>query len=67
MITHQVDGLLANVGDTQQLASNVLSLARDVELRNKLRENAYKTVKNFTVENMVTQTIKTYYEILGID
>lgn len=67
MITHQEDGLLANVGDTQQLASNVLSLARDVELRNKLRENAYKTVENFTVGNMVTQTIKTYYEILGID
>jgi len=65
MITHQMNGLLAPVGDIQQLASNVLRLACNAELRNMLKENAYITVKNFSVENMVTQTIKAYHEIPG--
>jgi glycosyltransferase involved in cell wall biosynthesis len=46
LIKHGENGLIYNNGDVNDLCNNVLSLAKDIDLREKVGRNAYLTIKD---------------------
>ena len=65
VITHGVHGLLVVPGDPLALASSVLRLLRDGDLRRRMgRAGADRIAWQFTVESMVAQTEDLYRELV---
>lgn len=65
-VEHRQTGLLADVGDAQTLAQQVLELLNDPELGRELGHQAkLKVIHEFSKENTATKTIKIYEQILA--
>jgi L-malate glycosyltransferase len=66
MVIHEQTGLLAAVGDYQNLGENIIRLINDATLRNILKNNAEKMVmEKFTRERTAAKTLEVYGEILN--
>jgi glycosyltransferase involved in cell wall biosynthesis len=66
IITHGVDGLLASVGDVQQLADHVLHLLADDALGRQLARSAQRTVSHrYTIEVVCARMASVYREVLS--
>lgn len=65
IINHNVNGLLAPIGDSRRLADHILSLIEDKEFRKKLTNNAIITVHNFSYQSMAAKTLSVYQDILN--
>lgn len=65
LITHKVNGLLAQPYNSQSLADNIEQLILDDDLRKSIIENAYNAlVEKFSIEEMVNQYSLFYTNIL---
>ncbi len=64
MITHNKNGILASVGDSQALANGVLNLINDKALRDRYALAGQSTAKQFSKENMV-QKVGTIYQTIA--
>ncbi|MGM0704227.1 MAG: glycosyltransferase [Pseudomonadota bacterium] len=61
VVTHEMDGLLATVGDSHSLTIAILRIVEDNHLRNRLGENGKLTIKDkFSYQKMV----EGYYNLL---
>ena len=57
-------GLLAKVGDPEDLAAKILALCKDEEKRIQMGQNAYKRVSTlFSRKRMVQDTLDLYAEV----
>ncbi len=63
IIKHKVSGMLANIGDSKQLAENAIQLLNDEILRENIVDGATKTLQNFTTNKMANNIISLYSEI----
>jgi len=64
VIENEVTGLLAEPFDTKMLASYILRLLRDKALSLRLKQAAYKLVKEkFSLEAMAENTLRVYEEV----
>lgn len=64
IVIHEETGLLAEVGDSGQLAENIIRLHESVELRKKVTDSALKLVAGFGIE-MMTEKILAIYAASG--
>ena len=62
IIKHDYNGLLVDL-EISNIIEAILKIYKDEELRTKLKNNALKDVKNYSVENMTRKYIKIYEEI----
>jgi glycosyltransferase involved in cell wall biosynthesis len=66
MIDHGGNGLLFEAGDGTRLKEHLEKLSSNSDLRQKLGEKGYQTVKqNFTVERMAQETYQVYEQLLN--
>ncbi|WP_338091152.1 glycosyltransferase family 4 protein [Pelotomaculum isophthalicicum] len=65
IINHGIDGLKTYTGDSHSLAQNILSVLKQPQFGDKLRENAYYRVLNeFNWGKIAWQTASVYREVL---
>lgn len=64
MVEDKVSGLLSDIGDAESLSKQVIEVLSNKELSNKLTTNAYAKAQEFSVEQMISKTIKTYNNVL---
>ncbi len=64
MIIHEETGLLADVGDSEQLAKNVLRVISDKQLRHELVKNGASKALEFSKEKTAMNTLSIYREVL---
>lgn len=65
IIQHGQDGLKALPGDAQSLAANVVRLLKDEKLARRLKDNAYRKVKErFSYLEMGRRVMEVYLEVL---
>ena len=66
VIDNGTDGLLANVGDIEAMATAITSLARDPELRRRLgTAGRRKALERYTVSHMTGEYESLYLDVLG--
>jgi len=66
VIRDGVNGLLANPGDSADLAGKITSVLSDETLAETLGKNARKTIEDgFSREKMVSDTVGVYREVIG--
>lgn len=63
MVRHEFNGLMTNVGDHQSLAEETKRILEHHDLRQKLTQNAYLTLRDFSVEKMTEKTYQIYNEV----
>lgn len=63
-VIHQETGLIAEVGDVEQLAKNIKLVLSNKTLAENLIKNAKSFVNQFSIEKMVTNTYKVYEDVL---
>lgn len=61
LICHNFNGLLVNVGDYEEMANQIIAIAKNKELANKLSSNAIRIVESNSVSN-VGMKYKNYIE-----
>ncbi|MFC2036604.1 glycosyltransferase family 4 protein [Chloroflexota bacterium] len=67
ILTHGVDGLLAEVGDVSGLAAHVDRLLREDDLRRLLVRNARQTLlERYSIDVAVARLAEVYGEVLGL-
>jgi len=54
---HEENCMMAMPNDVETMTKNVKRLIRNTELRDKIRQNGLKTMKNFSRENSANQLI----------
>ena len=59
-IEDEHNGLLVSNRDPHQIASALVRLARDGQLRSRLVEKGYQTVQNYSMSGVVEEHLKTY-------
>ena len=65
-VEHNKNGLLADVYDSEKLASHTLNLVKDQKLKDLLVENGYnKVMTSFTKEVMAKKTIDIYEQVIA--
>jgi len=57
------NGLIVPFDNAEALRVKIKMLKDDPELRNKLRKNAWQTIKNFTEDKMAREYLKAYYKL----
>jgi glycosyltransferase involved in cell wall biosynthesis len=68
IITHGYDGLLAHIGNVEELSNHVNSLLTDGKLRQDLVNNGSKTVRdNYSVDKIAPKMAEIYRELLAGD
>jgi glycosyltransferase involved in cell wall biosynthesis len=68
IITHGYDGLLANIGNVEELSNHVISLLTDGKLRRELVHNGIKTVRDsYIVDKIAPRMAEIYRELLAGD
>ncbi len=66
IIQDEYNGILVKPEDAYDLAEGIIRLIEDEELRKRISENAYRTIKkNYSLESVVPKYIKLYRELLG--
>lgn len=67
LVRQMENGILIPVSEPEKLANAIITLASDRNLRERLGEQAYKTIKeNFGVEEMTLKIEKVYNEFLRL-
>lgn len=64
IVKHEQSGLLTNVGDSHQLAIEVVRIFQDTALRAKTVEGAWELVKKFDKRITADKTLALYHKIL---
>jgi glycosyltransferase involved in cell wall biosynthesis len=64
-VLHEQTGLLADVGDTETLASNIKILIENKELQNTLTKNAKQKVLEFSKEQTAQKTLEVYNSVVN--
>ena len=64
IVKHEETGLLAPVGNSHQLADEVLRLLQNPELRGKFTANAFERVKQFDKKITAAQTLEVYQQVI---
>lgn len=64
LITHRQTGMLASVGNYNQLAKNSLTILNDEKLRRQMIRAAYEKQKEFHIDKMIRKTRQLYHNIL---
>lgn len=64
IVEHASTGLLAPVGDAEELANQVLVMLNDYTLREKLVSQAFEKVKQFSKEKMAEGILAVYQNVL---
>ena len=64
IVKHHQTGLIASVGDEQELANQVDQLLSNAQLRNSLVNNATQFVKHFSIKATALQTKAVYQSLL---
>ena len=65
MVIHKETGLLSEIGDAENLATNVNLVLDDTALRQRLTENAKIKCQDFSKDRMVELTEMTYKNVLN--
>ncbi|NNF35888.1 MAG: glycosyltransferase family 4 protein [Saprospiraceae bacterium] len=65
IINHNVNGLLAPIGDCKQLADHILTIRKDNDLKEKLTFNALRAVNQLSFQSMASKTLAVYQDILN--
>ena len=65
LINDGENGFLVNPGYSETLRQAIQTAVYDVELRKKVINNGYSTVKKFPAKNMVKETMSFYQEVLN--
>jgi len=65
LVKHNFNGLLSDVGDSSELADNLLKLYDDMQMEVKFASNAFHTALKFSDGAMVSKYIKLYKELLS--
>jgi glycosyltransferase involved in cell wall biosynthesis len=63
-IKHGENGLLVQPQDTESLASAIISLLRDKQLREKLAFNGFKTVQDYDIRSVAPKMAQVYRSVL---
>jgi len=63
LITDRIDGLLVHPGDTKKLAGLIVEVLRDDNLRSKIVAKGMDVVRNYSVENMIRETLEIYQDV----
>lgn len=64
IVKHEQSGLLVNVGDSNQLAQEVIRILRDPALKAKTVEGAYELVQQFDKRITAEKTLALYHKVL---
>ena len=65
LISNGIDGVLVPVGKVKVLAKEVINVLDNQKLAHEIGKNArQKALKDFSLDKMVEDTIKTYYSVL---
>lgn len=65
LVQHGQDGFLVEPHDPTSLAECVLKVLEDKNLWQRMSQNCRETVKRFTLDNMIEETIKVYEKSLA--
>lgn len=65
MVRHEETGLLAPIGNSEKLASNIEQLMITPKLKESLIENAEASLQNFSKERTAELTMEVYQQILS--
>ena len=60
IIEHRQNGLLVEYNNKQELKNSIMKLLDNKELSQKLVNSAKETIKNFSKEKMIAETIKVF-------
>ena len=63
IISDGENGLIVSFDNSDALRVKIKMLKEKPELREKLRKNAWQTIKNFTEERMAREYLKAYYKL----
>ena len=66
-IEDEHNGLLVSDRDPHQIASALVRLAKDSQLRSRLVEKGYQTVQNYSMSGVVEEHLKTYLRLAVSD
>jgi len=66
LIEHYKNGLLVDPNNSDQLAEYILKLLSDRELRARVINEGYETVRNYDMNNMIEETIDFYSKLLSV-
>jgi len=58
------EGFLIPYGDREMLKARILTLLKDEELRQKMRERARRKAEEFSLERMVRETERLYSSLV---
>jgi glycosyltransferase involved in cell wall biosynthesis len=64
IVQNEVNGLLAEAGDSEALAKQVLKLLQDPQLRQRLKRAALQRVRSFSTEKMAERTREVYQSLI---
>ena len=67
IVKHGVNGLLAEPGNDQNLADNLLCLLKDEDIRKKFGDQGKKLVRNFSWDEIAMKTEELYLDILDVN
>ena len=66
-VTHGQNGLLVDPGNSDQLASALITLLENKHLRDKLASNGMETAKNYDIASVVPKISAVYQSLLKTD
>ena len=62
-VENEINGLLVSPNDVTEIASSLVRLYKDASLRRELTQNALKTVKRYSITNIIDHHISLYKKI----
>ena len=62
-----VTGFLSNVGDTDDMAKNGITILKDIDTLQKFKQNALKRAKEFSLQNILPHYKEVYSEVIHED
>ena len=65
LVHHEETGLMADIKGFQTLASYVIQLLDDEELKNRIVTNSFRLVQKFDKKNTASQTLEVYKEVIA--
>ena len=66
IVKHDQTGLLAPVGDANQLAQHVMRIMESDQLKQELIKNAFSFVQDFSVENYTRRMMAVYEDVISL-
>ncbi len=60
-----VTGFLSNVGNTDEMAENAVSILKDLKTLKQFKQNAFEQAKKFSLNQILPDYLKVYKEVLS--